>query len=190
MPQYRRLDCPGATVFFTVVTAQRRPILTGPAIDLLRDAVRAVQHAHPFEINAAVILPDHLHMLWTLPPNDDDYSNRWFQIKSRFTREYLKNGGAESTRSASRERRSERGVWQRRFWEHVVRNDDEFGAFCDYIHLNPLKHGLAACPHFWPHSSFHTLVRKGIYAADWLCGCRGERPPLPHHPAIESLIGE
>lgn len=184
MPEYRRLECPGATIFFTVVTHRRQPILTKNAIPILREAVAIEIQTRPFTVDAAVILPDHLHMIWTLPPNDRDFSTRWSRIKARFSYAYLKSGGAEANRTDSRSKRSERGVWQRRFWDHVIRDDREFGAYTDYIHFNPVKHGHAQCPHDWPQSSFHKYVREGVYTQDWLCDCYKRRPrELPFEKA-------
>ncbi len=118
---------------------------------------------HPFNVDAIVILPDHIHSIWTLPENDADFSARWQLIKARFSRSIA--GGEQI--SQSRSRRGERGIWQRRFWEHVVRDERDFRAHMDYLHFNPVKHGHAASVREWPHSSFHRLVQKGFYAADW-----------------------
>ncbi len=191
MPEYRRLEAPGATVFFTVVTHWRRPILTSTAaLGMLREAFSTVRGRHRFEIDAMVVLPDHVHSLWTLPAADDDFSQRWSLIKRGFTRRFLAAGGLEAARSRSRNVRGERGIWQRRFWDHVIRDDDDYGRHMDYIHYNPVKHGLVCCPHAWAHSSFHKWVRQGVYAADWMCVCAGRRPPAPDFGNLEDLAGE
>jgi len=122
-----------------------------------------VRQAHPFQIDGIVILPDHLHTLWTLPEGDDDYSLRWRQIKSAFSRR-LDEG---ETVSASRSRKRERGVWQRRFWEHTIRDDEDFARHLDYIHYNPVKHGHVKRVADWPYSSFHRHVQQGIYSLEW-----------------------
>ena len=147
MPNYRRFTVPGSTLFFTVVTYQRRPFLTEPlARRCLREAFQRVRARRPFEIPAIVLLPDHLHALWILPPGDADYSVRWRRIKEEFTERYQRQGGTESPLSDSRQRRKERGIWQRRFWGHTIQDDEDFERHVDYIHYNPVKHGLAACP--------------------------------------------
>ncbi len=191
MPEYRRALAPGATFFFTVATNFRRPILRArDAVAALRAAFAEVRAKHPFEVEAAVILPDHLHCIWTLPPNDSDFSTRWRLIKGRFTRLFRATYGTESGRSASRRRHAERGVWQRRFWEHVIRDEDDLGNHMDYIHYNPVKHGLSACPHAWPYSSFQRWVRRGIYAPDWCCTCHGRGVQVPDLTDLENRTGE
>ena len=190
MPEYRRIDCPGATIFFTVVTHDRRPILGSErSVALLRQAFREERKHHPFEIDAAVILPDHLHCIWTLPPDDAHFSMRWTKIKGRFTSLFLAAGGSEGRRNASRAKRSERAVWQRRYWDRVIRDDREYGAYMDYIHYNPVKHGLVRCPHEWPHSSFRRWVAAGAYAEDWLCAC-AEPKRSPDFGEISARVGE
>jgi putative transposase len=154
--------------FFTVVTHQRRPLLTStPGIDCLRTSFRTILEKFPFQLDAIVMLPDHLHALWTLPENDADYSTRWRRIKGEFTKSYLQAGGEEGIRSSSRRRRHERGIWQRRFWEHQIRNELDLERHADYLHYNPVRHGLVSCPRDWPYSSFHQWVAEGIYAPDW-----------------------
>lgn len=190
MSEYRRLDTPGATIFFTVVTHERRPVLSGfAAVKMLRDAIQREMVHHPFAIDGAVILPDHLHMLWTMPVEDCRFAMRWTKIKGEFTRMYIDAGGHEGARGASRLTRGERGIWQRRYWDHVVRDEEEYGAFMDYIHWNPVKHGLVACPHEWAYSSFHKWVRQGVYKADWMCACRENRLP-PVFDRIQEFIPE
>jgi putative transposase len=163
MPNYRRWRVPGGCYFFTVNLLNRRRTLLVDHIDVLRDAFRRVQEAQPFHIDAAVILPDHLHCIWTLPEGDSDFSGRWGQIKKRFSRA-LPRG---ENRSLSRERRRERGIWQRRFWEQVIRDEEDFARHVDYIHFNPVKHGLCQTPAQWPHSSLRDWIRRGVLPSDW-----------------------
>lgn len=168
MSRYRRNFVPGGTYFFTVVTNRRRPFLTSPtARHSLRAALRHVRSHHPFTIDAIVLLPDHLHTVWTLPPQDVAYPLRWKQIKERFTSAYLANGGEEASVSASRHAKGERGVWQRRYYEHTVRDDADLKHCVDYVHVNPLKHGLVTRVIDWPWSSFHRYVTLGEYTPDW-----------------------
>ncbi len=163
MSNYRRNRVPGGTYFFTVNLLDRSSGLFVEHIDLLRDAVRAVKRRHPFHIDAWVVLPDHLHAVWTLPEGDDDYSGRWRAIKKAF----VKGLPAIEERSLVRQARGERGIWQRRFWEHTIRDDADYAAHVDYVHVNPLKHSLVTRVVDWPYSSFHRAVSFGIYADDW-----------------------
>src|SRR5262249_50405360 len=150
--------------FFTAVTQDRRPILTTDrARPLLRTAIETEQRKRPFDLVAIVLLPDHLHAVWTLPPGDDDYSTRWQRIKEALTEDFLAAGGSEATRSASRKKHRERGVWQRRFWEHTVTDEDDFQRCVDYVHWNPVKHGIVARVADYPWSSFHRFVDRGMY---------------------------
>src|SRR3954463_2319229 len=143
MTNYRRWRVAGGTYFFTVVTHERRPFLTGEdARRSLREAFRGVRARRPFRIDAIVLLPDHLHTIWTLAPGDFDYATRWQLIKRRFTKSFLSAGGQEILRSASRETKAERGVWQRRYFEHTCRDETDLKRCADYLHVNPLKHGL------------------------------------------------
>jgi len=190
MPEYKRAFSPGGTFFFTVVTARRRPILISPpALQALRSAMRETMDQRPFSIDAIVILPDHLHCIWSLPPGDADFAIRWRLIKSRFTRKFLAGGGREAVRSKSRVAHGERGIWQRRYWEHTIRDETSFFALCDYIHYNPVKHGVATCPHKWPHSSFAQFVREHRYSNTWNCACESNRRPVDFDE-IEALVGE
>ena len=153
MPDYRRWKIPGGSFFFTVVTADRRPILTTDlGRQCLHQAFDEVKAETPFEIFAMVLLPDHMHSVWTLPPGDDDFSSRWAKVKTAFTKKYLANGGTEAPISASRRKKGERGIWQRRFWEHFVRNEDDLKRCVDYIHVNPLKHGYVTSVKDWQWS--------------------------------------
>ena len=164
MTEYRRARVPGATYFFTVNCAERKgnSILTDN-IDTLRNAFRKVKKDHPFEINAIVILPEHLHCIWTLPQDDVDFGSRWGLIKAAFSRAIPKT----ERRSDSRLKRGERGVWQRRYWEHLIRDEEDYARHTNYIHWNPVKHGWAIQVKDWPYSSFHTHVDQGIYPLDW-----------------------
>jgi len=167
MTAYRRVRVPGATWFFTVALARRRGNrLLVKRVANLREAFRHVQTRHPFRIDAIAILPEHLHCLWTLPPDDADFSLRWGLIKARFSRA-IPHG---EQLSASRATRGERGLWQRRFWEHLIRDEDDYARHVDYIHWNPVKHGHAAQPGDWPYSSFHRHVKDGLLPADWGVG--------------------
>ncbi|MBS4099324.1 MAG: transposase [Sulfuricella sp.] len=164
--RYRRSDTPGATYFFTVVTFRRYPIFAAPENPaLLKSALRYVMARHPFTIDAMVVLPDHLHCLWTLPEYDADFATRWMLVKSHFSRHC--DARFKSSPSAARRAKGEQTVWQRRYWEHQIRDEADFAAHCDYIHYNPVKHGLTATAADWPHSSFVRFVERGIYPADW-----------------------
>ena len=166
MPNYRRAFIPGGTWFFTVNLLQRRGNdLLVREIDLLRDTVRRVRHRYPFHIDAWVVLPEHMHAIWTLPPGDSDFSTRWRLIKSGFSR-VLPN---TERRSAVRRLAGERGIWQRHFWEHVIRDEVDYEQHLDYVHANPLKHGWVRRVADWPYSSFHRYLAQGMYPADW-CG--------------------
>ncbi len=164
MPDYRRVYYPGGTYFFTVNLLQRagNTLLT-QHIDLLRAAVRRVRQAHPFEIHSWVVLPDHLHCVIQPPEDDTDFTARWRLIKANFAR----NLPHTERRSAVRQRRGERGIWQRRFWEHLIRNEADYAAHMDYTHINPVKHGLVKQVRDWPYSTFHRLVDEGVYPVDW-----------------------
>ena len=154
----------GATYFFTVALLDRRTALLLDHIDLLREAVRKAKAARPFHIDAWVVLPEHMHCMWTLPEGDCDYSSRWRDIKIRFARSLPKT---EAIRFKPR-KRGERGIWQRRFWEHAIRNEDDYRTHFDYIHLNPLKHGLVQHVKDWPYSSFHKFVSMDMYPENWM----------------------
>ena len=167
--RYRRADIPGGTFFFTVVTFDRQPLFDTRGVGLLRQALREVKRRHPFHIDAVVVLPDHIHTIWTLPPHDADFSTRWMLIKSGFSRRYAKLADVANS-GASRLRRRERSVWQRRFWEHQIRDEQDYAAHVDYIHYNPVRHGLVSAPGDWPHSSFGRYVGLGVYPADWGAG--------------------
>ena len=170
MPEYRRARTEGATYFFTVVTYRRQPILClDKSRQILRDVISQVQRSHPFRVDAWVLLPDHIHCLWSLPEGDRNYSVRWALIKKEFTKRVRLVLGPEVDhhRSESRKRHGERTIWQRRFWEHQIRNEEDYTRHMDYVHYNPVKHGLAKSPKDWPHSTFHRYVAEGMYEADW-----------------------
>jgi putative transposase len=168
MTDYRRWRVAGGTYFFTVVTHGRQPFLTGDvARRTLRDAFRTVRQRRPFRVEAIVLLPYHLHTIWTLPTGDFDYATRWQLIKRRFTKLYLAAGSPEGARSASRNAKRERGVWQRRYFEHTCRDEADMKRCADYLHVNPLKHGLVDRVINWPWSSFHRYVQLGEYEPDW-----------------------
>jgi putative transposase len=173
---YRRARVKGGCYAFTVVTDGRRPVFRDAAVvALLEAALAKVQDRHPFEIEALVVLPDHLHTVWTLPVDDDDFPMRWRLIKEAFTRAYLRTHAAPPV-SASRRVKGEQSIWQRRFWEHLIRDDRDFHDHLDYIHSNPVHHGLVAAPRDWPHSSFATWVARGVYTPEWGAD---ELPPMP-----------
>lgn len=144
----------------------------------------------PFEIMAAVVLPEHIHFLWKLPPDDSGYSQRVSRLKVLFTRSLRGRGAAIETVSASRRKHRESDVWQRRFWEHTIRGEQDLQRHLDYIHFNPVKHGLVSCPHLWDYSSFHRWVEQGKYATDWGCVCGGRQPVIPNFEEMTGLMGE
>lgn len=158
---YRRLYQPGSSYFFTLVTEQRRPLLV-THIDRLREAFRRVRSRQAFHIDAIVILPDHLHTLWTLPEGDADYSGRWMRIKRLFS-----TGLPAMPSNQSQLAKREKGVWQRRFWEHGIRDETDWCHHMDYIHYNPVKHGQVQRVMDWPFSSFPRCVEIGWYDRDW-----------------------
>ncbi|NDW47713.1 transposase [Ruegeria sp. PrR005] len=191
MACYIRPRMPGATVFFTVALAKSGGSLLVNRVDVLREAVRQTQRARPFVIDAWVVLPDHLHAVWTLPDGDADFSTRWGAIKARFSRGVGSTGGSmvglkptlqgagrvgfkptdvaemRRARSASKVAKADAGIWQRRFWEHHIRDTADYEAHMRYCWLNPVKHGLAERPVDWPYSSIHRDIRKGRIEADW-----------------------
>jgi putative transposase len=163
MPNYRRVFVPGGCWFFTVNLFDRRKTFLVDHIDALRDAVARTRHRYPFVIDAVVVLPDHIHAVWTLPPGDADFSVRWRLIKSRFAQVLPRH----ERPSHIRKERGERGIWQRRFWEHLIRNEADYARHVEYCYINPVKHGLVTSVRDWPHSSFHRDVRAGIVPEDW-----------------------
>lgn len=168
MPQYRRSFIPGGTFFFTVVTYHRLPILvTEEARNILHWAWMDVTQRLPFTTDAICLLPEHLHCIWTLPDGEANYSVRWKEIKRLFSREYGGSVGVPNVKSASREKRGETTIWQRRFWEHTIRDEKDLEQHLNYIHYNPVKHGLVDAVRNWEWSSFHRYVQMGYYGIEW-----------------------
>ena len=164
MRNYLRMRAAGGVYFFTVNLAERRDnTLLVDRIDALWDAFRQARRERPFALEAIVVLPEHLHCLWRLPAGDNDFPTRWRLIKSRFSRAVA----VTESRTQSRRHKGERGIWQRRYWEHVIRDDADFRHHLDYIHFNPVKHGHVAVPRDWPYSSFRRWVVRGVYEPDW-----------------------
>lgn len=161
--RYRRTRIQGGTYFFTVNLADRRDALLVEHVAVLRDAFRYVKQRRPFHIDAMVILPDHLHAIWTLPPRDADFSTRWMLIKNAFSRQIPPG----EHRCSSRLRKGERAIWQRRYWEHSIRNDEDFARHVDYIHYNPVKHGYVQRAVDWRHSSIHRFIADGVISPSW-----------------------
>ena len=156
MSDYRRLWIAGGCYFFTVNLRERSPNdLLVRHIDVLRASVCEMRRSWPFRIDAWVVLPDHLHCIWTLPEGDADFATRWRLIKAGFARRLPRT----EWRSASRARRGERGIWQRRYWEHAIRDDRDFASHIDYVHFNPVKHGYVTSPADWPYSTFRRWRR-------------------------------
>jgi putative transposase len=172
MSDYRRLYIPGGTYFFTLVSYHRKPIFTDDGrVEQLRRSFREVKAKRPFDLLAAVVLPDHLHCLWRLPEGDADFSTRWQMVKADFSRHIptkTRKNGAKT-------------VWQPRFYDHCIRDENDFHKHLDYIHYNPVKHGLASTPGEWPHSSYSRFEALGWYASGW-----GEIAP----PDVEDLEHE
>ena len=165
MRTYKRAWIPGGCYFFTVNLAERHnSTLLIDHIDSLRDAFRSVSVLHPFTMDAAVILPDHLHCIWTLPKGDNRFDVRWRRIKSIFSRTIP---GKEST-TESRRNKGERGIWQRRYWEHAIRDEVDWRRHVDYIHYNPVKHGYVERAFDWPHSTFCQFIKREMYEVNWL----------------------
>ncbi len=179
---YRRNYVPGGTYFFTVVTLGRRRFLTSEiGRCCLRRALLREKERRPFRILAIVLLPDHLHTVWTLPEGDADYSLRWGKIKENFTRLFSPEvGDLDHPYSSSRLRHREANVWQRRFWEHTIRDDDDLKRCVDYLHWNPVKHRLVERVVDYPWSSFHKFARSGEYRPHW-----GRVDPCPGMPWTE-----
>ena len=155
--KYRRVYEPGARYFFTVVTENRAPLLINH-VERLRESFRECQSRYPFDIEAVVVLPDHLHTLWKLPDGDSDFSTRWMVVKR-----YFSAGLSSRPVSLSKARKREKGIWQRRFWEHLIRDEEDWRRHMDYIHYNPVKHGIVDKPEEWLYSSYNLAIRKGWY---------------------------
>lgn len=182
MPQYVRYNVEGGIYFFTIVTHLRRRLFDDAlARDCLHAAIAQTREIEPFELREIMLLPDHLHFSIRLPPDDAEFSSRVSRIKTTFTRGWLERGGIESPQSVSRSRQDYRGVWQKRFWEHVIRDGDDLAHCEEYIWFNPVKHGLCRCPHDWAWSSFHRAVREGRMPIDWCCVCDDRQRMHPPH---------
>ncbi|MFZ1924026.1 MAG: transposase [Xanthobacteraceae bacterium] len=162
MVRYRRNFVAGGIFFRTATLADRRSKLLTEHIGALRAAIIRTRRGHPFVTDAIVVLPDHLHIVMTLPAGDADFSNRLSLIKRQFT-----TAVAAAGVTIARHGNGELVLWQRRFWEHTIRDERDFERHVDYIHFNPVKHGLVARVRDWPHSSFHHCVRRGLLAEDW-----------------------
>ena len=169
MVRYRRNFVPGGMFFFTLTLLDRQSSALVDHVTLLRDAFRKTRSERPFAIDAIVILPDHLHVIMTLPSGDSDFSGRWRRIKGRFTRSTVAAG-----MPISRDDRGEYALWQKRFWEHTIRDDSDFERCADYIHFNPVKHRLVTSPTLWPFSSLHRYARAGVLPGDWGGDGRGD----------------
>lgn len=177
MTNYRRCHIPGASYFFTVNLSDRGGSTLVDQIDALRLAYRQCYVERPFFSDAVVVMPDHLHAVWTLPPGDADFSTRWRLIKARFSRAIGKMGGNHPSYAKSRSQmnKGERGVWQRRFWEHTIRDETDFRQHVEYCWGNPVKHGLVARASDWPFSSMHRDMRAGRVDGEWRGGLIGGR---------------
>jgi putative transposase len=191
MPNYRRVYLPGGIYFLTLVTYCRRPLFKDPTnVELLRAATAQIKAKKPFEILAAVVLPDHIHFVWQLPRNDSNYSQRISRLKVLFTRAFKANHPLSNQVSASRLKHRESDVWQRRFWEHTIKDETDLQQHLDYVHYNPVKHGLVSCPHLWEYSSFSKWVSQGKYAQNWGCICSGKSLNLLDFKRISQQVGE
>ncbi|MCF6203887.1 MAG: transposase [Methylococcaceae bacterium] len=161
--RYRRADIKGGTYFFTVNLANRKNTLLVDEFDILRGVINKVKKQHPFKLDAMVILPEHLHALFTLPEDDNDFAKRWMLIKAGFSRQLPK---LESVNN-SRKKKGERGIWQRRFWEHLIRDELDFERHVDYIHFNPVKHGYVERAVNWQYSTIHDYIKRGVLDENW-----------------------
>jgi len=170
MSRYRRSQIPGGTYFFTVTLADRRSQLLVDRIDRLREALQSVRVRHPFKTIAVCVLPDHIHAVWRLPEADAGYGARWGLIKRLFSSGLPASQSLTTSKLAKREK----GIWQRRFWEHQIRDDADLQKHVDYVHFNPVKHGLVRQVRDWPHSSFHNYVKRGVMSEDWAGGEGGD----------------
>ncbi|MFO7604432.1 MAG: transposase [Gammaproteobacteria bacterium] len=166
---YRRDNTLGGTWFFTVNLAERDKQLLVEEIDVLRAVMNKVKQRHPHKVDAMVVLPDHIHAIWTLPPGDKDFSTRWALIKSGFSRQLPKTERIKQ----SRKLKGERGIWQRRYWEHLIRDERDYEMHINYIHYNPVKHGYAKQAVDWPYSTIHQFIARGLVGANW-GGCKGQ----------------
>ncbi|HSW46829.1 MAG TPA: transposase [Phycisphaerae bacterium] len=180
MPNYVRWREEGASYFFTVVTYRRRRLFHRSVARLiLRQALVETRRERPFDMFACVLLPDHLHCIWTLPAGDEDFPVRWANVKRLFTKGYLAAGGVELLVTENRRKHRERGIWQPRYWEHRIRDEEDWYRHRDYIHLNPVKHGLAEDPKAWPWSSIHRHIRLGWLDPGWPGQLPDDLPDVP-----------
>lgn len=168
MSNYRRANTQGACYFFTVVTFRRQPILCDEAVRVaLREAINSVREKKPFTIDAWVLLPDHLHCIWTLPEGDADFSSRWGLIKRQVSIQCREHYRRADWLNVSKRKHRESTLWQRRFWEHQIRDESDFNRHVDYLHYNPVKHGYCQQVGDWPYSTFHRFVAEGVYPFNW-----------------------
>ncbi|MDX1253000.1 MAG: transposase [Gammaproteobacteria bacterium] len=161
--RYRRANAAGGTYFFTVNLAERSSDRLVRHVDDLRAVIKKVKEAHPFATLAMVVLPDHLHAIWRLPLGDADYPMRWSLIKAGFSHQLAKGERIRASRMAKRER----GIWQRRYWEHQIRDEHDLIRHVNYIHYNPVKHGWVNLPVDWPHTMLHGYIERGMVTPDW-----------------------
>ena len=161
--KYRRADRKGGTYFFTVNLAERNGSLLVDEIETLRSVINKVKKQHPFKLDAMVVLPEHLHALLTLPQKDNDFATRWMLIKAGFSRQLPKLERINDSRKA----KGERGIWQRRYWEHLIRDEKDFAKHVDYIHYNPVKHGYVKRAVDWPYSTIHEYIKQGLLDQNW-----------------------
>ena len=168
MPNYRRADSPGATYFFTLNTHSRQPWLVNDDVrQALREAIESTRARYHFAIDAWVLLPDHIHCIWTLPADDANFSIRWALIKQHVSKACARRYVNPNHFNASQRKRGESGFWQRRFWEHLIRDEIDYERHVDYIHWNPVKHGHVDRCIDWPYSTFHRYLAQGVYPIDW-----------------------
>lgn len=173
------------------MTYKRQSYFSEPGnIARLRQATAMVKQEMPFNIIGAVVLPDHIHFLWTLPPKDINYSKRIGRLKVIFTKMLRGKNALPTNVSISRQKHRESNIWQRRFWEHTIKDELELEIYLNYIHYNPVKHGLVSCPHLWLYSSFHSWVNQGTYLPSWGCTCHGKPGQAQSFDTIENNVGE
>jgi REP-associated tyrosine transposase len=182
MPKYRRNYQNGGTYFISIITGERFPLFESSiARDCLRLAFEKTKATHPFTLDACVLLPEHIHCLLTLPEDDGEYSKRISIVKRLFSQCCKQKGIQYPRPSKSKLSKRESGFWQRRFWEHTIKDEEDYKNHLDYIHYNPVKHGLVQCAHAWPHSTFNKWIKHGEYGSDWACECDGKKhTPMPH----------
>ena len=174
MSEYRRSQIPGGTYFFTVALADRQSKLLTQHIDLLRQSYARANELHPFKTIAICILPNHIHAIWQLPADDARFDLRWRIIKANFSRYFEAN----IERSTSKAQKREKGIWQRRYWEHLIRDERDLNQHIDYVHANPVKHGHVTNAKDWPYSSFHRYVQEGVLPVDWMGSMDDAKIPL------------